>query len=247
MRTFGLIGFPLGHSFSKKFFTEKFEQEGIADSRYELFPMENIDAIRDLTEQDDTLRGLNITIPHKVNVLPYLTELDDAAKTIGAVNCISIEKKNGKKWLKGYNTDAFGFAESLKPFLKEQHTKALILGDGGAAKAVKYVLDQLNIVYLTVVRTAVPDAILYDQITEELLSSHLLIINTTPLGTFPNVETAPDLPYHFITDQHIAYDLVYNPEETEFLRRAKAQGAAVKNGLEMLQLQALRAWSIWNS
>jgi len=246
MRTFGLIGFPLGHSFSKKFFTEKFEQEGIEDCSYELFPMEHIDAINGLTEENTSLRGLNITIPHKVNVLPYLNELDDAAKTIGAVNCISIEKKNGEKWLKGYNTDAFGFAESLKPYLKEHHTKALVLGDGGAAKAVKYVLDQLNIAYLSVVRSAVPDAILYGQITEELMSSHRLIINTTPLGTFPNVEAAPEIPYHLLTDQHLAYDLVYNPEETEFMRRARAKGAVVKNGLEMLHLQALRAWSIWN-
>ncbi|MCX2481656.1 shikimate dehydrogenase [Pedobacter sp. MC2016-15] len=246
MRTFGLIGFPLGHSFSKKFFSEKFEKEGIEDCSYELFPMENIDSINTLTADNDTLRGLNITIPHKVNVLPYLNELDDAARTIGAVNCISVEKKDGKRWLKGHNTDAFGFAESLKPFLKEHHTKALILGDGGAAKAVKYVLDQLNISYLSVVRSGLPGAILYSQITEELMSTHQVIINTTPLGTFPNVEGAPEIPYHLITDQHLAYDLVYNPELTEFMRRAKAQGAAVKNGLEMLQLQALRGWSIWN-
>jgi len=247
MKTFGLIGFPLGHSFSKKFFSEKFELEGIRDCRYELFPMENIDSIRHLLAGEETLRGLNVTIPHKVNVLPFLNELDDAAKMIGAVNCISVEKKNGKTWLKGYNTDAFGFAESLKPFLKENHTKALVLGDGGAAKAVKYVLDQLNISYFSVVRTPVAGAVLYDQISEELMSSHQLIINTTPLGTFPNVETAPAIPYEFITDQHLAYDLVYNPEETEFMRRAKVRGAAVKNGLEMLQLQALRAWSIWNA
>lgn len=247
MKTFGLIGFPLGHSFSKKFFSEKFEMEGIRDCRYELFPMENVDSILQLLAGEETLRGLNVTIPHKVNVLPFLNELDDAARTIGAVNCISVEAKEGKTWLKGYNTDAFGFAESLKPLLKEHHTKALVLGDGGAAKAVKYVLDQLNISYLSVVRTPVAGAILYDQISEELMSSHQLIINTTPLGTFPKVETAPAIPYEFITDQHLAYDLVYNPEETEFMRRAKAGGAAVKNGLEMLQLQALRAWSIWNA
>ncbi|MET1057304.1 MAG: shikimate dehydrogenase [Pedobacter sp.] len=247
MRTFGLIGFPLGHSFSKKFFTEKFEQEGIEDCSYELFPMENIDSITTLTEQDNTLMGLNITIPHKVNVLPYLNDLDDAAKTIGAVNCISIENREGKRWLKGYNTDAFGFAESLKPCLKAHHTKALVLGDGGAAKAVKYVLDQLNISYISVVRTAVPGAVLYEQLTEELVASHQLIINTTPLGTFPNIEGAPAIPYHLLTDQHLAYDLVYNPEETAFMSRAKARGAVVKNGLEMLQLQALRAWAIWNT
>lgn len=246
MKTFGLIGFPLGHSFSKKFFTEKFEREGIADSHYELFPMEDIHSITQLLEKEDSLRGLNVTIPHKVNVLPFLNELDDAAERIGAVNCISVERKGTETWLKGFNTDAFGFAESLKPFLKEHHTQALVLGDGGAAKAVKYVLGQLNISFLSVVRTAVAGAILYDEISDELMSSHQLIINTTPLGTFPNVGASPAIPYHLITDQHLAYDLVYNPEETEFMRRAKAQGAAVKNGLEMLQLQALRAWSIWN-
>jgi shikimate dehydrogenase len=246
MRTFGLIGFPLGHSFSKKFFTEKFEQEGIEDCSYELFPMENINSINALIQETAMLRGLNITIPHKVNVLAYLDELDDAARTIGAVNCLSVEQKDGNRWLKGYNTDAFGFAESLKPHLREHHSKALVLGDGGAAKAVKYVLDQLHISYLSVVRTAVPGAILYEEITEELIASHRLMINTTPLGTFPNVEGAPEIPYHLLTDQHLAYDLVYNPEETEFMRRARAQGATVKNGLEMLQLQALRAWSIWN-
>lgn len=209
--------------------------------------MEHIAALDSLIAENDTLRGLNITIPHKVNVLPFLNETDDAAAKIGAVNCISIEQKEGRKWLKGYNTDAFGFAESLKPYLKPHHTRALILGDGGAAKAVKYVLDQLNIAYLSVVRTAVPGAITYEEISEELISTHHVIINTTPLGTFPNIETAPALPYQLISAQHLAYDLVYNPEETEFLKKAKAQGAAIRNGLEMLHLQAERSWFIWNS
>lgn len=247
MRTFGLIGFPLGHSFSKRFFTEKFEKEGIADCKYELFPIEHITALDSLIADNDTLRGLNITIPHKVNVLPYLNETDVAATEIGAVNCISIEQKDGEKWLKGYNTDAFGFAESLKPYLKPYHTRALILGDGGAAKAVKYVLEQLSIAYISVVRTAIAGAITYEEISDELISTHHVIINTTPLGTFPNIEGAPDIPYQLISAKHLAYDLVYNPEETEFLKRAKAQGAAVKNGLEMLQLQAERSWFIWNS
>lgn len=209
--------------------------------------MEHIAVLDSLIAENDTLRGLNITIPHKVNVLPFLNETDDAAAKIGAVNCISIEQKEGRKWLKGYNTDAFGFAESLKPYLKPHHTRALILGDGGAAKAVKYVLDQLNIAYLSVVRTAVPGAITYEEISEELISTHHVIINTTPLGTFPNIETAPALPYQLISAQHLAYDLVYNPEETEFLKKAKAQGAAIRNGLEMLHLQAERSWFIWNS
>lgn len=247
MRTFGLIGFPLSHSFSKKYFSEKFEQEGIADCKYELFPIENIDAVQALIEEDVTLAGLNVTIPHKVAVLTYLDEVDDAAKEIGAVNCIAIQKSEGKKWLKGYNTDAYGFEESLKPFLKSHHTQALVLGDGGAAKAVKYVLKKLGIAYVSVVRKAIPGAILYEEITPEMMSDHLVVINTTPLGTFPAIEAAPAIPYHLLTAQHLAYDLVYNPEETEFLKRAKQRGAATKNGLEMLQLQALRAWSIWNS
>lgn len=247
MRTFGLIGFPLTHSFSKKYFTEKFEREGLKDDHYELFTMEDIGSLTELLKKEDKLRGLNITIPHKVNVLPLLHELDDAAREIGAVNCISVEKRKGQNWLKGYNTDAYGFQESLKPFLKAHHTSALILGDGGAAKAVKYALGQLGVSYISVVRTAAPNAILYEQITDELLRSHLLIINTTPLGTFPKVEEAPELPYHLMTAEHLAYDLVYNPEETEFLKRAKANGASIKNGLEMLHLQAERAWSIWNS
>lgn len=247
MRTFGLIGFPLSHSFSKKYFGDKFELEGIADCRYELLPIEHIETIVSLIREDDTLEGLNVTIPHKVAVLPFIDELDDAARQIGAVNCIAIKKQGDKNWLKGYNTDAYGFEESLKPFLKAYHTKALVLGDGGAARAVKYVLKKLGISYLTVVRNPVPGAILYEEITAELLSDHLVIINTTPVGTFPNVAFAPAIPYDLLSHQHLAYDLVYNPEETEFLKRAKGQGAAIKNGLEMLHLQAARAWSIWNS
>jgi shikimate dehydrogenase len=247
MRTFGLIGFPLAHSFSKKYFTEQFEREETTDCKYELFPMENISSLNPLIAGQKGLEGLNVTIPHKVNVLPFLDELDEAARQIGAVNCISIRRTGNTARLKGYNTDAFGFEESLKPCLRGNHTKALILGNGGAAKAVKYVLDQLKISYITVVRTAVPGAVVYGELNEALLSTHQLIINTTPLGTFPNVENAPDIPYHLLTTAHLAYDLVYNPEETEFLRRSKAQGAAVRNGLEMLHLQAERSWMIWNN
>lgn len=247
MRTFGLIGYPLTHSFSKKYFTEQFEHEGTADCKYELFPMENISSVEELISSDQSLSGLNVTIPHKVNVMPYLNELEDAAEKIGAVNCISIQYIAGKRWLKGYNTDAYGFGESLKPFLRTHHTHALILGDGGAAKAVKYVLGQLGITYLSVVRRPVPEAITYEQLNEDLMRTHQLIINTTPVGTFPDIDHAPEIPYHLLTSQHLAYDLVYNPEETAFLQQAKAQGAAIKNGLEMLHLQAERSWFIWNS
>lgn len=247
MRTFGLIGYPLTHSFSKKYFTEQFEREGTADCKYELFPLETVTAVPALLDENESLAGLNVTIPHKVGVMAYLHELEDAASKIGAVNCISIQRKEGKTWLKGYNTDAYGFAESLKPFLKAHHTQALILGDGGAAKAVKYVLEQLGITYLSVVRKQVPGTITYEDLTVELMKTHQLIINTTPVGTFPNVTDAPAIPYEYLTGAHLAYDLVYNPEETAFLQKAKAQGAAVKNGLEMLHLQADRSWVIWNS
>lgn len=246
MRTFGLIGYPLAHSFSKKYFTEQFERDQIADCNYELFPLEKI---ADLTGvlANPAISGLNVTIPYKVEVMAYLNELDAAAAAIGAVNCIAIGEKEGKPFLKGYNTDAYGFQESLMPLLKPFHQKALILGDGGAAKAVKYVLNQLQIPFITVVRKAVEGAILYEDLTEEILRTHQIIINTTPLGTFPNVEASAPIPYHFLRAEHLAYDLVYNPEETSFLQQARAQGAATKNGMEMLYLQADRSWYIWNS
>ena len=247
MRTFGLIGFPLSHSFSKKFFSEKFEQEQIANCKYELFPIAHADEIRDLIASNPLLCGLNVTIPHKVNVIPFLSEMDNAAKEIGAVNCIAINQGGETPILKGYNTDAYGFAESLKPLLEEQHQKALIFGDGGAAKAVKYVLDQLRIPYLVVVRNPAPNAILYSAITAEIMQEHKLLINTTPLGMLPNLVSYPVIPYQFVTPQHLAYDLVYNPEETVFLAKAKEKGAKIKNGLEMLYLQAERSWYIWNT
>jgi shikimate dehydrogenase len=246
MRKFGLIGFPLSHSFSKKFFTEKFLNEHIPGCEYDLFPIENIDLLTDLISHNRELEGFNVTIPYKLAVLPFLNEVDEAAGQIGAVNCISIQRNNGKEILKGYNTDAYGFEESLKPMLNEQHKKALIFGDGGAAKAVKYVLNKLNIPFLVVTRTPTSNSILYDGVTPELLQEYTILINTTPLGMSPNIETCPDIPYEVLTEQHLAYDLVYNPEETTFLAKAKAQGASIKNGLEMLYLQAERSWYIWN-
>lgn len=246
MRTFGLIGYPLSHSFSKKFFTEKFQKEHIANCNYDLFPIANTNELNELLAKHPSLCGLNVTIPHKVNVIPYLNELDEAAAAIGAVNCISIKQINQQQILKGYNTDAFGFAESLKPLLKPNHQKALIFGDGGAAKAVKYVLTQLNIPFTVVVRNPVPGAILYSAVTADVLAQHQLLINTTPLGMSPNLATYPPVPYQFLTPDHLAYDLVYNPEETAFLSMAKANGAQIKNGLEMLYLQAERSWYIWN-
>lgn len=246
MKTYGLIGYPLSHSFSKKYFTEKFLNEGIADHQYELFPIEDIKSLPDLLNDNPSLCGLNVTIPHKVNVLCYLNEIDEAADKIGAVNCISIKSFEGKNYLKGYNTDAYGFEESLKPLLEPQHTHALVFGDGGAAKAVKYVLEKLNISYQVVVRKATEGAVLYSAITPEILASHTLLINTTPLGMSPNVDTFPDIDYSLVGPQHLAYDLVYNPLETAFLIKAAASGAKVKNGLEMLHQQAEKAWAVWN-
>ncbi|WP_412466593.1 shikimate dehydrogenase family protein [Pedobacter sp. KLB.chiD] len=246
MKTYGLIGYPLSHSFSKKYFTEKFHNEGITDHQYELFPIADIKLLPDLLSENSSLCGLNVTIPHKVSVLCYLNEIDEAAEKIGAINCISIRNFEGESYLKGYNTDAYGFEESLKPLLGPQHTKALVFGDGGAAKAVKYVLEKLDIQYQVVVRTVAPDAILYAEITPEMLSSHKLLINTTPLGMSPNTDTFPDIDYRLVGKEHLAYDLVYNPLETAFLVKAAAGGAKTKNGLAMLHQQAEKAWAIWN-
>ena len=246
MKTYGLIGYPLSHSFSKKYFTEKFLNEGIADHHYELFPLEDIKSLPDLLNANPTLCGLNVTIPHKVNVLCYLNEVDEAADQIGAVNCISIKSFDGENYLKGYNTDAYGFEESLKPLLADHHQRALVFGDGGAAKAVKYVLEKLRIGYQIVVRKATPGAILYSEITPDILASHKLLINTTPLGMSPGVDTFPEIDYQQLGAEHLAYDLVYNPLETAFLAKAAAQGAQIKNGLEMLYQQAEKAWAIWN-
>lgn len=247
MKLFGLIGFPLSHSFSKKYFSEKFSQEGISDCNYELYPIESISLLEDLLTARPQLVGLNVTIPYKLSVLDYVDQLDAAAAHIGAVNTLEIGEKDGKRFITGYNTDAFGFKASLKPLLKPHHTSALIFGDGGAAKAVKYVLEQLGISYIVVVRKPVPGCLTYEQLDAGILENSTVLINTTPLGTYPNVTDAPAIPYEFISGQHLAYDLVYNPEETQFLKLAKAQGAQTKNGLEMLKLQAERAWAIWTA
>jgi shikimate dehydrogenase len=239
MRTFGLIGYPLSHSFSKLFFTEKFEKESIHDTNYELFPLPEINELEELL-RDEQLAGLNVTIPYKVAVLPFVDELDSAAAEIGAVNCLKIERLDGQRLVKGFNTDAYGFEASLKPLLQKHHQKALILGDGGAASAVKYVLNKLGISFLSVLRSSKRGAIEYGQVDEMLLNSHTLIINTTPLGTFPKVEECPNIPYEYLTAKHLAYDLVYNPEETLFLQLVREKGGTTKNGLEMLQLQAER-------
>lgn len=241
MRAFGLIGKPLSHSFSKKYFTEKFIKENIVDCSYELFELQSIDELPHLISSHSELHGLNVTIPYKEVVLPFLQQQNDIVKAIGACNCIKIV--DGK--LYGFNTDVLGFKKSLTAHLSQHHKKALVLGSGGASKAIKHVLTQLGIEYLQVSRTRSNDAIAYVDLNEDLLQSHTLIINTTPLGTFPNVETAPAIPYEFISNKHFLFDVVYNPAKTKFLLEGEKHGAQILNGLEMLVYQAEESWRIW--
>lgn len=240
MKKFGLIGFPLTHSFSKKYFTEKFQKLKLENHSYELFEMEVLEKFPSLWG-DSHLIGTNVTVPHKQNVIPLLSHLDESAKKVGAVNVI----KRQNEQLIGFNTDYPAFKQSLANWLGNTKPNALILGTGGASKAIKTALEDLSIPYQFVSRTAEKGNLTYEQLSDEIILSHQLIINTTPLGTFPKVETAPDIPYHVITPHHYLYDLVYNPAETTFLRKGKEQGANIKNGLEMLELQAEFSWEIW--
>lgn len=243
MQLFGLIGFPLGHSFSKGYFTAKFEKEQISDSTYENFPLPEISGFPELVRSLPHLRGLNVTIPHKTAVIPFLDELDPAAKEIGAVNTI---RNEGGRFI-GYNTDTIGFRESLEVLLQPHHKHALVLGTGGASKAVEYTLRQLGIDYRLVSRTPQgPGDLAYEQVDAAILDKYTLLINTTPLGMHPATDTAPPLPYEHLDARHFLYDLVYNPAKTLFLHKGEAQGAAIKNGHEMLVLQAEAAWKIWN-
>ncbi|HMJ46276.1 MAG TPA: hypothetical protein VK498_03060 [Ferruginibacter sp.] len=242
MKAYGIIGYPLTHSFSKKYFTEKFLREGITDCVYEIYSISSIHEIKDIIAQTPQLRGLNITIPYKQSVFQLLNSTENIPDGLNACNCIRFI--DGK--MVGYNTDITGFERSLLPLLQHYHTKALILGDGGAAKAVKFVLKKLNIAYKVVSRKINSSALAYKDLDEELLKEHLLIINTTPLGTFPNTNECPDLSYQFLTSRHFLFDLVYNPAETLFLKKGAAQGAVVKNGYEMLEIQAEESWRIWN-
>ncbi len=247
MKQFGLIGYPLSHSFSKGYFSNKFSLENITDCNYENYPLENLSHFSNLLIENKNITGLNVTIPYKKEIIPFLDSLDQGAKTIGAVNTIKIERTNNSIQLKGYNTDVYGFELSLLKHLKPFHNKALILGTGGAALAVQYVLNKLSIRWKSVSRTASENILSYEDITESVLAEYNLIINTSPLGMYPNFETCPNLPYHALTKNHYLYDLVYNPEETLFLLKGKEKGCTTKNGLEMLHLQAEKAWEIWNS
>lgn len=243
---YALIGNPLGHSFSANFFNEKFRREHI-DNRYILAQLDDISDVTLLLEDHPDLQGFNVTIPYKQQIIPYLDSLSDEAREIGAVNVVKVEHRDGKRYLKGFNSDAIGFRESIAPLIKPDMKRALILGTGGASHAVDYVLRSLGIETVKVSRTKSEDRLTYADLTEDVMRSHLVIVNTTPLGTWPNTEACPDIPYDFITPGHLCFDLVYNPETTTFMKKAAEHGATVKNGLEMLHLQAIGAWKIWNS
>lgn len=242
-KRFGLLGRNISYSFSKGHFTTKFEKEKYQGYTYENFDIQEINVFPEIIKNTEHLKGLNVTIPYKEEVIPFLDKLSKKATKIGAVNTIKITKK-GK--LKGYNTDYFGFLKSLKPLLQAHHKKALILGTGGASKGVAFALEELGIEYTFVSRKASENAIDYSQINAETFQEYQIIINSTPIGTSPNIEACPDIPYELFTEQHIAYDLIYNPAETQFLKNAKERGAQIKNGLDMLIFQAEKAWEIWN-
>ncbi|WP_439183470.1 shikimate dehydrogenase family protein [Carboxylicivirga taeanensis] len=246
MRTFGLIGYPLAQSFSQKYFTEKFEKEGI-DARYLNFEMANIDELPAVLNHHAYIAGFSVTIPHKEHVLKYLDEIDETAQKAGACNAIKVTWENKKPKLKGYNTDLIGFKESIKPLLQSHHKKALILGTGGAAKAIAEAFRSMDIDFRFVSRTKSDEHLPYSELNESILSEYTILVNCTPLGMFPNVNECPDIPYGFASDKHLFYDLTYNPATTLFMQKGIDQGATAKNGLEMLHLQAEAAWKIWNS
>ena len=242
MRQFGLIGYPLSHSFSKKYFAEKFEREGLNNCIYENYPIPSINELTALLKNYPSLEGLNVTIPYKEQVIPFLSARSAVVEKINACNCIKIE--NGQ--LFGHNTDVTGFELSLVPELKEHHRKALILGTGGAAKAVEYVLSKLGIQSQYVSRTASPGILGYESVSPDLLSEYTLVVNTTPLGMYPETGTCPPIPYDAISNRHYLFDLVYNPAKTVFLQNGERFGAVISNGGGMLQIQAEESWKIWN-
>ena len=243
MKKLGLIGKDLSYSFSKNYFSKKFKKENISGYEYELYPLDNISDFIKLIGTHSELLGLNVTIPYKRKVVKFLDDWSEEAKSVGAINTIKFENGN----LIGYNTDVYGFEISLFNFLKNKKISALILGTGGASRAIKYVLNKNGIQYKLVSRNPLKGDLTYEQITPELISNHQLIINTTPLGTFPRVEQCPQIRYENLTNNHFLYDLVYNPEKSLFLQRGEKKGANIKNGLEMLELQAEKAWEIWKS
>ena len=247
MKLFGLVGYPLGHSFSKGYFENKFVSEDIKDADFLNFELESLDGLRELINRNPQLKGFTVTIPHKISMLPIVDEITDEVRKIGALNVVKIKRQNNKIHLTGYNTDVFGFEKSLLEQIQPNHKQALVLGKGGSANAVGFVLKKLGINCLFVSRsTKDENTISYSNLTEEIIHSCLLIINTTPLGMFPEVETCPNIPYQYLTDKHFLFDLVYNPEQTLFMQKGTEQGARVCNGYDMLCYQAEEAWEIWN-
>ena len=244
---YGLIGFPLGHSFSKDYFNHKFTGEGI-DARYVNFEIEDVGMLMEIVSEFPNLRGLNVTTPYKEQVIPFLTSLDPDAEAIGAVNVIRLERdeKSGEVvGLRGYNSDVVGFGKSIEPLLNEHHKRAMILGTDGAAKAVSHALRKLGVEVELVSRRKSASTIAYEEITRAMVQSHKIIVNATPVGMYPHVDDCPDFPYRFLSKEHLCYDLIYNPDETMFMKRSREAGAETKNGLEMLLLQAFVSYEIW--
>lgn len=247
MDIYGLIGHPLTHSWSKQYFSDKFSTDIRMDARYELFDMESLDTLPELIDQNKELAGFNVTIPHKHGIIEFLDELDPLARKINAVNCVKVVRDGLSVSLKGFNTDALGFRESLLPLLQSHHKKALILGSGGSASAVGHVLTDLEINFTSVSRSPGHSGqYTYSDVTREVIQSHTLVINATPLGMYPLIDTFPSIPYKYLSSKHLLYDLVYNPPVTQFIERGIRAGAMTKNGLEMLHLQAEHSWDIWN-
>lgn len=241
MDRYGIIGFPLGHSFSRAFFTEKFQLEHI-DAEYVNFEIPSAHLLPEIVRSNPHLRGLNVTLPYKEAVIPMLDSMSDEAREIGAVNVIQV--REGR--LKGFNSDIIGFMGSLRPLLKPWHQHALVLGTGGASRAIRVGLERLGLDWTYVSRTAAEGRLTYAALTPEVMEHYQVIVNCSPVGMFPKVDACPDIPYHLLSPRHLLYDLVYNPEETLFLKRGAQQGATIKNGLEMLHLQALASWEFWN-
>ena len=241
-KTYGLVGKSISYSFSEKYFTEKFKKNKIQNCTYKNFDLNNIKDIVSILKEND-LKGLNITIPYKEQVLSYLDEIEDNAKLIGAINTIKINKD---KTLTGYNTDFIGFINTLRPHINSNCKKALILGTGGASKAIEYGLKKLNIESKKISRNKKKGDLTYQEIDSDIIKEYQIIINTTPIGTYPDIENCPDIPYKYLTKKHICYDLIYNPDETTFLRKSKKKGAITINGLRMLEIQAEESWKIWN-
>jgi len=240
---FGLIGKNISYSFSRGYFTKKFAEMGLDRHSYENFDIERIEQFKDIMKKNSTIKGFNVTIPYKEQIMPFLSKIDPEAQAIGAVNTIKIQ---GDKTV-GFNTDAYGFQKSIEPHLKEHHKKALILGTGGASKAVSFVLDKLGMSYKFVSRNPKDNQYQYTDLNKQVLLDHTVIVNCTPLGTYPDTENKPNIPYHFIDNQHLLFDLIYNPEKTAFLLAGELQGANIRNGSNMLQFQAEKSWEIWNS